>query len=181
MRSQQPLQSQNNYEWLFQQQCIAQNWKDDSFAIPPCLKECLTNNFFSFFSSTEMRQFLGKREWKLSQRNLKWQVKDILLMWLIRSLLVVKFKILVYIYIHILLFLFCFFLFHLLCLNMWKNSSVIELVKNHWWVHRQLCEDIIQKYGLASSFFGLPIITMFMLLKVNNNSFFFGFWSNSWN
>ena len=63
----------------------------------------------------------------------------------------------IYIYIYIYIYIFCYFcfvfLFHLLCLNMWKNAPVIELVRNHWWVHRQLCEDIIQKYGLASSFF----------------------------
>lgn len=40
----------------------------------------------------------------------------------------------------------------MLCLNMSKNAPVIELVRNHWWVYGQLCEEIVEKYGLASIF-----------------------------
>ena len=99
VRNQLHLQSQNNYEWLFQQQKITQHLNEDSFAIPLCLWKCLTKNFSIFFSSTSIRSLLWKREWKLSQKNLKWQVKGILLTWLIRSLLEVKFKIIVITYI----------------------------------------------------------------------------------
>ena len=49
------------------------------------------------------------------------------------------------------------FLLGMLCLNTCKNAPVIELVRNHWWMHGQLCGEIMSM-SLRQSFFGLTII-----------------------
>lgn len=104
---------------------VSATMKDDSFAIPPCLWECSTNNCSPFFQFHRDKITSMKTGIKAEPNISKMTGKGILLTWLISLLLVVNLKFLVNTY--ILLFL---FLFHMYCLNMWKKASFIELVND---------------------------------------------------
>ena len=69
-----------------------QNLEDDSFAIPPCLLECLTNNCSLFFQFHRDKITCMKTGIKAEPKISKMTGKGILLTWLIRSLLVVNLK-----------------------------------------------------------------------------------------
>lgn len=81
--------------------------------------------FLLLFRSTEITQLFGKRERNRSQRHLKRQVKGILLMWLIRSLLVVNFKfLLIRIFCHFYFFISYFMLEHVKeCPCLWVSQE----------------------------------------------------------
>ena len=69
-----------------------QNLEDDSFAIPPCLLECLTNNCSLFFQFHVNKITIRKTGIRAEPKIFEMTGKGILFTWLIRSLLVVNLK-----------------------------------------------------------------------------------------